>query len=168
MGFKLGSNDSPPHLSPNLRFNLQIKMPKRKSRSETGLLNTLQVEIVPKVHYAHCNYQEEDRQGCLLGSAVACCCCVLMTKSREKGVILMENLKEGEGDTYVDLKARMTALWVLSRRSCSEFFLPLERFVNTEMVILSPSLSAQYCHLPLNKRLRVQKLFRSPSTGGHP
>ena len=30
--------DSPPHLSPNL----QIKMPKRKSRSEMGLLNTLQ------------------------------------------------------------------------------------------------------------------------------
>ena len=34
-------NDSP-HLSPNLHFNLQIKMPKRKLRSETRLLNTLQ------------------------------------------------------------------------------------------------------------------------------
>ena len=33
-------NDSPPHLSPNLHSNLQIKMPKRKS--EKGLLNTLQ------------------------------------------------------------------------------------------------------------------------------
>ena len=62
------------------------------------------VDIVPKVHYAHCNYQEEDRQGCLLSRAMACCCCILMTKSKEKGIILMENLKEGGGDTYVDLK----------------------------------------------------------------
>ena len=72
------------------------------------LVNTEQAaaltEIVPKVHYAHCNYQEEDRQGCLLSRAICCCCCVLMCKSREKGVILMENLKEGDGDTYVDLK----------------------------------------------------------------
>ena len=30
-----------PHLSPNLHFNLHIKMPKRKSRSEMGWLNTL-------------------------------------------------------------------------------------------------------------------------------
>ena len=30
------------HLSPYLHFNLQIKMPKRKLRSEMGLLNTLQ------------------------------------------------------------------------------------------------------------------------------
>ena len=29
-------------MSPNLHFNLQIKMPKSKSRSKTGLLNTLQ------------------------------------------------------------------------------------------------------------------------------
>ena len=35
-------NDSPPHSIPNLHFNLQIKMLKRKSRSEMGLLNTLQ------------------------------------------------------------------------------------------------------------------------------
>ena len=32
--------DSQPHLSPNLHINLQIKMPKRKLRCETGLLNT--------------------------------------------------------------------------------------------------------------------------------
>ena len=37
-------NDSPPHLSPNSNFNLPIKMPKRKSRSEIGLLNSLQEE----------------------------------------------------------------------------------------------------------------------------
>ena len=62
-------------------------------------------EVVPRVHYAHCNYQEEDRQGCLLSRAIACCCCVLMTKSKEKGLILMENLKENDGgDTFVDLK----------------------------------------------------------------
>ena len=37
-------NDCPPLLSPNFNFNLQIKMPKHKSRSEMGLLNTLQVD----------------------------------------------------------------------------------------------------------------------------
>jgi len=62
------------------------------------------VEVVPKVHYAYCNYQEEDRAGCLLSRAITCCCCVLMTKSKEKGIIMMENLKEGAEDTYVDLK----------------------------------------------------------------
>ena len=36
-------NDSPPHLSPNLHFNLQIKMIKHKLRSQVGLLNTLQI-----------------------------------------------------------------------------------------------------------------------------
>ena len=34
-------NDSPPNFSPNLEFNLQIKMPKGKLRSRMGLLNTL-------------------------------------------------------------------------------------------------------------------------------
>ena len=62
------------------------------------------VEILPKVHYAHCNYQDEDRQGCLLSRSICCCCCILMCKEKEKGMILMENLKEGTGDTYIDLK----------------------------------------------------------------
>ena len=61
-------------------------------------------EFVPKVHYARCNYQQEDRQGCLLNNGVMCCCCILYIKSKEKGMILMENLKEGNEDTYVDLK----------------------------------------------------------------
>ena len=61
-------------------------------------------ECAPKVHYARCNYQQEDRQGCLLNNGVTCCCCILCLKSKEKGVILMENLKEGAEDTYVDLK----------------------------------------------------------------
>jgi hypothetical protein len=53
------------------------------------------VKVNPRVHYTYCNYQEDDaRGGCLLSRAVTCCCCVLMTKSKEKGVILMENLKE--------------------------------------------------------------------------
>ena len=39
--FQMG-NDSPPHLNPNFHFNVQMKMLKRKSRSEMGLLNTLQ------------------------------------------------------------------------------------------------------------------------------
>ena len=38
-------NDSSPHLSPNLHLNVQIKMSKGKSRSEMGLLNTLQIEM---------------------------------------------------------------------------------------------------------------------------
>ena len=38
-------NDSSPHLSPNLHLNVQIKMPKGESRSEMGLLNTLQIEM---------------------------------------------------------------------------------------------------------------------------
>lgn len=61
-------------------------------------------EVVPRVHYTHCNYRQVDREGCLLSRAVTCCCCVLMTKFKEKGIILMDNLKEGDGDTYVDLK----------------------------------------------------------------
>ena len=53
------------------------------------------LEVNPRVHYAYCNYQEEGaRGGCLLSRAVTCCCCVLMTKSKEKGIIMMENLKE--------------------------------------------------------------------------
>ena len=36
-------------MSPNLHFNLQIKIPKSKSRSETGLLNTLQFIAMPRV-----------------------------------------------------------------------------------------------------------------------
>jgi len=63
------------------------------------------LEVNPRVHYAYCNYQEEGaRGGCLLSRAVTCCCCVLMTKSKEKGIIMMENLKEGGEDTYIDLK----------------------------------------------------------------
>jgi hypothetical protein len=62
------------------------------------------LEVTPRVHYAYCNYKQEERGGCLLRRAITCCCCVLMTKSKEKGIILMENLKEGGDDTYVDLK----------------------------------------------------------------
>ena len=39
---------NPPHLSPNFHFNLQTKMPKRKSKSEIRLLNTLQEELFPR------------------------------------------------------------------------------------------------------------------------
>ena len=37
-------NGRPPHLIPNLNINLKIEMPKRKSRSEMRLLNTLQMK----------------------------------------------------------------------------------------------------------------------------
>ena len=45
-------NGSPPHLSPNLYFNLQLRMPIDKLRSEMGLLNTLQMtlEMKEKIH----------------------------------------------------------------------------------------------------------------------
>ena len=45
-------NGSPPHLSPNLHFNLQLRMPIDKLRSEMGLLNTLQMtlEMKEKIH----------------------------------------------------------------------------------------------------------------------
>jgi len=62
------------------------------------------MEVVPKVHHAYCNYQEMDRRGCILRRAVTCCCCVLMTKPKEKGIIIMENLKQGGEDIFVDLK----------------------------------------------------------------
>ena len=62
------------------------------------------LEVVPRVHYSYCNYQEEDRSSCLLSRAITCCCCVLIAKSKEKGIIIMENLKEGSENTYVDLK----------------------------------------------------------------
>ena len=42
MGFKWGMTVLLIHFSPNLHFNLQIKMPRSKLRSEMGLLNTLQ------------------------------------------------------------------------------------------------------------------------------
>ena len=50
------------------------------------------VEVVPKVHLAYCNYQEEDLARCFLG------------KPKEKGVILMDNLKEGSEYRFVDMK----------------------------------------------------------------
>jgi len=62
------------------------------------------LEVNPKVHYAYCNYDQDNRGGCLLSRALTCCCCVLMCKSKEKGIIMMENLKDGGEDMYVDLK----------------------------------------------------------------
>ena len=50
------------------------------------------LEVVPKVHLSYCNYQKEDLGSCFF------------RKPKEKGVIVMENLKEGREDTFVDLK----------------------------------------------------------------
>jgi len=50
------------------------------------------VEVMPKVHLSYCNYQEEDLARCFLG------------KPKEKGVILMDNLKEGTEERFVDMK----------------------------------------------------------------
>ena len=48
-------------------------------------------EVMPKVFLAYCNYQEDDMAKCFI------------TKPKEKGVILMENLSKGE-DTFIDMK----------------------------------------------------------------
>jgi len=60
------------------------------------------VEMVPVVHHASCNYQDQDIDSFLLKNGLLCCCCVFATKPKEKGIILMENLKESN---FVDLKA---------------------------------------------------------------
>ena len=44
------------------------------------------------VYHDH-DCQEEDLNGCLLKRSLLCCCCVLATKPKERGLILMENLK---------------------------------------------------------------------------
>ena len=55
---------------------------------------TALLEVLPKVHLSYCNYQREDIASCFI------------RKPKEKGVILilMENLKEGREDKFVDLK----------------------------------------------------------------
>ena len=50
------------------------------------------LEVVPKVHLSYCNYQKADMASCFI------------SKPKEKGVILMENLKEGREDPFVDIK----------------------------------------------------------------
>ena len=55
-----------PHLSLKLHFNLQIEMPKLKSRSEMGLLNTLQEvtkyngELADSLSFRQATINEED------------------------------------------------------------------------------------------------------------
>ena len=77
-----------------------LELVRRVSKEQGAAL----MEVMPRVHYAYYNYQQEDTAGSLLRRAVTCCCCVLITKSKEKRIIVMENLKEGGEDTYVDLK----------------------------------------------------------------
>merc|ERR1712110_30640 len=50
------------------------------------------LEVVPKVHLSYCNYQKVNLNSWFF------------RKPKEKGVILMENLKEGGEDKFVDLK----------------------------------------------------------------
>ena len=38
-------------------------------------------------------YQDQDIDSFLLKNGLLCCCCVFATKPKEKGIILMENLK---------------------------------------------------------------------------
>ena len=64
---------------------------------ELGKLTTKEqaaglLEVAPKVHLSYCNYQKEDLGSCFF------------RKPKEKGVIVMENLKEGGEDRFVDLK----------------------------------------------------------------
>ena len=48
--------------------------------------------MVPRVHLAYCNYQDDDMARCFV------------SKPKEKGVILMENLAEGGEERFVDMK----------------------------------------------------------------
>jgi len=48
--------------------------------------------VVPRVHLAYCNYQDDDMARCFV------------SKPKEKGVILMENLAEGGEERFVDMK----------------------------------------------------------------
>ena len=48
--------------------------------------------VMPRVHLAYCNYQEDDLARCFI------------SKPKEKGVILMENLVEGGEEKFVDMK----------------------------------------------------------------
>ena len=41
-------------------------------------------------------YQDQDIDSFLLKNGLLCCCCVFATKPKEKGIILMENLKVRE------------------------------------------------------------------------
>ena len=50
---------------------------------------TALAEVMPKVHLAYCNYQEDDMARCFI------------MKAKEKGVILMENLVQ---ENFVDMK----------------------------------------------------------------
>ena len=50
------------------------------------------LEVMPKVHLSYCNYQKENMASCFI------------SKPKEKGVIVMENLKEGREDPFVDMK----------------------------------------------------------------
>ena len=63
-------NDSPPHLSPNL----QVKMPKRKSRSEMGLLNTLQGRMIPAAEKYLTTESWRYRMGLAYGNTMAAGC----------------------------------------------------------------------------------------------
>ena len=50
------------------------------------------LKVMPKVHLSYCNYQKENMASCFI------------SKPKEKGVIVMENLKEGREDPFVDMK----------------------------------------------------------------
>ena len=61
--------------------------------------------IVPHCHQAVSNYEDEDiGDDCMMANLALCFSCILCCKKREKGFILMENLKEGRDHNFVDLK----------------------------------------------------------------
>ena len=72
-------------------FWFSTALPELGQLVEVGQAAAL-AEVVPRVHLAYCNYQEDDMARCFLG------------KPKEKGVILMENLVEGGEDRFVDMK----------------------------------------------------------------
>ena len=58
-------------------------------------------KILPKCYYAYSNYEDTDRDDFMFRNILLCFCCIIPCRKRERGIILMENLKESK---YVDMK----------------------------------------------------------------
>ena len=62
------------------------------------------LNLVPKSHYVYSDYEDTDIDDCMFRNIALCFCCILPCRKRERGFILMENLKEGDGDKFIDMK----------------------------------------------------------------
>ena len=103
-------NESPLHLSTNLHFNFQIKVPKRKSRSEMGLLNTLQeysdapipalVVHVSSVDSFYIHRYEDQERLRDLGLAIGRAQKHRLSSVPSAGTVVLANFQSGDGLWY--------------------------------------------------------------------